>query len=136
MARADQVFHSREAIERQLGFSQTVRIGQTIYFSGVVSIDAHANVLDPDDMAAQIRNVYGELKDLLLLHGITVENVVKETIYTTNVDALVANAAVRLEQFAGAVPPAATWVEVRRLFRPELKLEVDWIAHVPEGVGG
>ena len=131
MARADQVFHAREALEKALGFSQAVRVGSTIYFSGLVSVDEQANVRDPHDMAAQIRNVYTELRELLTIHGITLEDVVKETIYTTDVEALVANAGVRLEMLAGAVPPAATWVEVRRLFKPELLLEVDWVAHVP-----
>ncbi|ARR55294.1 hypothetical protein HY78_18530 [Rhizorhabdus wittichii DC-6] len=131
MARSDQVFYWREELERQLGFAQSVRAGGTVYFSGVVSIDMVGAVLDAGDMEAQVRNIYGELQNLLVYHGLTFENVVKETIYTTDMDALVAAAATRKAFFGKYSPPAATWVEVRRLAFEGAVIEVDLTLFMP-----
>lgn len=131
MARADQIFHVREAIEKQLGFAQSVRAGPTLYMSGLISIDKVGSVLNPDDMAAQIKNVYGELKSILVFHGLSFEDVVKEVVYTTDIAALMANASVRLDFFKGYAPPAATWVEVRKLAFPGILIEVELTLYVP-----
>lgn len=131
MARADQVFYARENLERQFGFAQSVRVGPMLFFSGVTSIDKHGAVMNKDDMAAQVNNVYTELKELLVTHGVSMENVVKETIYTTDMDALFKCAELRLAFIKDYAPPAATWVQVSRLAFPGLMLEVDWTLYVP-----
>ncbi len=131
MSRSDQVYYWREELERQLGFAQSVRTGNTIYFSGVISMDMEGNVLNADDMAAQVKNIYTELQQLIVYHGLTFENVVKETIYTTDIDALLAVAPIRKEFLGKYSPPAATWVQVSRLAFEGAMLEVDLTLFIP-----
>jgi enamine deaminase RidA (YjgF/YER057c/UK114 family) len=126
MARPEQRTHRREALEKHLGFAQAVRAGDTVYLSGVCSIDQDGQVRDPYDMPAQIRNVYSELRQIVAQQGLSFADVVKETIYTTELDKLAEHAAGRLEYFDAVALPAASWVEVRRLFSPALLLEVEF----------
>lgn len=131
MASFNSVIHVRESLEKQIGFSQAVKVGPHIYCAGTVSMDNDGNVLNPGDMAAQIDNIYTELTALLIAHGASAEHVVKETIYTTDMEALLANTSVRLKYFERFAPPAATWVEVSKLAFPGLLLEVDFTAYLP-----
>jgi enamine deaminase RidA (YjgF/YER057c/UK114 family) len=50
--------------------------------------------------------------------------VVKETVFATDLDAFVKNKEIRKE-FYGPALPAATWVQVQRLYSPSLVLEVE-----------
>ena len=52
-------------------------------------------------------------------------DVVKETVFTTDMDALVAANPKRVEYYKDVTPPASTWVEVKRLVDPDLMLEVE-----------
>jgi enamine deaminase RidA (YjgF/YER057c/UK114 family) len=56
--------------------------------------------------------------------------VVKETLYTTDIEAVKANNAVRKAFYKGDFP-AATWVQISRLFRPTALVEVEVVAHLP-----
>ena len=82
-------------------------------------------------MPDAIRGVYGELQKTLEHYGLTFAHVVKENVYTTDLDALKANLEVR-RGFYGKEYPAATWVQVSRLYQPIHVLEVELIAVFPE----
>src|ERR1700704_7131277 len=98
-------FYINEKVEKEIGYAQAVRIGDTLYVSGSVGAG---------EMPAAMRQSYDELKQTLAAHGLDFKNVVKENLYTTDLDAVKANAAVRKEYY-GAECPAATWVQVQRL---------------------
>jgi len=108
--------------EDDIGYRQAVRVGQLLYISGSAA---------GGEMPDAIRGAYGFLEKTLKAHGLTFKNVVKENIYTTNLDALKANQAVR-RAFYGKDFPAATWVQVARLYSPEFVIEVELIAVFPE----
>jgi len=112
----------RGAWEDEYGYREAVRVGNTLYISGNVGQGA---------MPDAIRQVYGSLKMILAHYGLTFQHVVKENIYTTQLDLLKENRAVRLE-FYGKDFPAASWVQVDRLFQPEYNIEVELIAVFPE----
>ena len=61
-----------------------------------------------------------------------IEDVVKENVYATNLDAFIEHKALRKEFYAGTPLPAATWVQVQRLYVPSLVLEVEIVAEYPE----
>ena len=129
MARLDQVFHLRE-LEESFGYSQAVKSGKTLYISGSVSWDQDGNVLAAGDMEAQMRNAFNDIRRTLEAHGATFENVVKETIYTTDMDAAVEAAPLRGEFYGDYGSPAAVWVQISRLVYPELLIEVEVIAEL------
>lgn len=59
--------------------------------------------------------------------GVGLESVIKETIFTTDMEALKAAAAVRTRAYVEPAP-ASTWIEVKRLILPELLVEVELVA--------
>jgi 2-iminobutanoate/2-iminopropanoate deaminase len=83
-------------------------------------------------MKTQVQTIYTEVGRVLVDYGLSFEHVVRETIYTTDLDALIAAAPIRLKFFERVRPPAATWVRVAGLYAPEYLLEVEITAEVPE----
>ena len=108
--------------EDDIGYRQAVRVGQMLYISGVAA---------KGEMPDAIRSVYSDLEKILKAHGLTFKNVVKENVYTTNLDALKANQPVR-KTYYGKDFPAATWVQIVRLYEADHVLEVELIAVFPE----
>lgn len=132
MPSADQIYHKRPDLEKAIYYAQAVKVGNTLYVSGCVSWDDGANIIGAGDMAAQVRQVYTDLKETLEANGATLRNVIKETVFTTDIDALVANNDIRIGfyQEAGSAPPAATWIGCSRLAFPELMIEIECIAQL------
>lgn len=127
MAKPDQVFNLRQA-EHDFVYSQAVRAGNLLFISGTVSWNDRAEPTGVGDMAVQVRNVYDELARTLKAHNATFADVVKETVYTCDIDAMVGAASIRAGYWADCAPPASTWVEVSRLVHPDLLLEVEMTA--------
>jgi len=109
--------------ENDVGYAQAVRVGNTLYVSGSVGAG---------EMPQAIDQAFGSIKATLAHYGLDFRHVVKENAYTTNLDALKAAKDVR-KVYYGTDFPAATWVQVARLFNPEFVLEVEVIAVFPEG---
>ncbi|HYG04690.1 MAG TPA: RidA family protein [Chryseosolibacter sp.] len=104
------------------GYVQVIKVDNVLYISGAVSIS-----LDPDGIA----KVYKALEASLKSFGATFQNVVKENLYTTDIEAVKRNNAARKKFYNGDYP-AATWVQIDRLFMESAKLEVELIAHLPK----
>jgi enamine deaminase RidA (YjgF/YER057c/UK114 family) len=85
--RVKQVFHLTP-YEKDFGYSQAVLIDKTLYISGSVAADQNGRLVAPGDMAGQMRAAYSNIRRTLAAHGADFDEVVKETIYTTNMDAL------------------------------------------------
>lgn len=115
--------YGHEASERDIGYCQAVRSGNMLYISGIVGAG-------PMDKA--VAQVYEELRQVLKRQGLDFSHVVKENLYATDMPALLQQIEARKRFYAGATP-AATWVQVQRLFAPELVLEVELIAEFPQG---
>lgn len=114
--------HSSEAVEVEIGFCQAVRTGRTVHISGVVAAG-------PMDQA--VPRVYASLAKVLAANGLTFADVVKETVYATDLDAFIANKERRKAFYTGRLP-AATWVQVQRLYLPSFVVEVEVTAEVPQ----
>jgi enamine deaminase RidA (YjgF/YER057c/UK114 family) len=83
-------------------------------------------------MPDAIKAVYDNLKQTLAAHGLTYADVVKETVFATDIDAFAKERELR-KAYYGSVLPTASWVEVRRLIRPSMVLEVELVAVFPPG---
>ena len=130
MARAEQIFHLRER-EKTLGFAFAVKTDSTLYVSGTCGQDTAGNAVAPGDMESQLRTIYGDIQRALEAHGIGFAEVVKEMIFVTDIEAFRAALPARAEIYGAAAPPAATWVEVSALMRPEYLIEVEVTAVLP-----
>ena len=51
--------------EKEYGYSQAVKVGDTIYLAGQVSHDDDGNTVGPGNMEAQMRQAYANIKKLL-----------------------------------------------------------------------
>jgi 2-iminobutanoate/2-iminopropanoate deaminase len=111
-------YHMDKAMETEIGFCQAVKVGDTLYISGVAGEGA---------MPQAVKSVYANLERVLKANGYTFADVVKENVFATDLDAFIKNKELR-KPFYGATLPAASWVEVRRLYVPSLVLEVELVA--------
>jgi enamine deaminase RidA (YjgF/YER057c/UK114 family) len=80
----------------------------------------------PGDMRAQVTLAMDNVETVLAGAGMTLADVVRFNIYTTDVDALLASYEVIAQRFGAAgVQPASTLLGVARLAVPELMVELE-----------
>lgn len=130
--------------ERTYGYSQAVKVGDTIYVSGQLGHDAdgnmvgpapldeHNRILDHSNMAVQMRQSYENAKRLLAAFGATLDNVVEEVLYVTDMDtAFAAAGPVRKAAYGSDQPSVASTVLVTpRLAIPAQLIEIKFIARI------
>jgi len=128
--RTQQVFHLN-GYERDFGYSQAVLVDKTLYISGSVAVDANGRLVAPGDLAGQMRAAYGNIRRTLAAHNADFQEVVKETIYTTDMDALLKASDLRFEYYDKERLPSASWVQVQRLVDPAFLVEIEVVAELP-----
>jgi 2-iminobutanoate/2-iminopropanoate deaminase len=111
-----------ESYEQDIGYCQAVRVGDTLHVSGTTG---------EGEMPAAVQSVYETLRRTLSAHGLGFADVVRETVFTTDLDAFIATQELR-KQFYGEVFPAASWVQVQRLYLPSQVVEIEVTAVFPE----
>jgi reactive intermediate/imine deaminase len=114
------------------GYSHVVTVegGRTVYIAGQVPLDKNGKLVGAGDFAAQTRQTFENLKAALAASGADFSNVVEMTTYVTDMSQVDAYRKVRNTYMANPLP-AASLVEVKALFRPDVMLEVSAIAVVP-----
>lgn len=128
--RVKQVFHLN-TYEKDFGYAQAVLIGKTLYIAGSVAADQNGRLVASGDMAGQMRAAYINIKRTLAAHGAGFEQVVKETIYTTDMDALLKASDVRFEYYDKERLPTSSWLQVQRLVDPGFLVEIEVVAELP-----
>jgi 2-iminobutanoate/2-iminopropanoate deaminase len=115
--------------EKEYGYSQAVKVRDTIYLSGQVSHDDRGNIVGLRDMEAQMRQAYANIQKVLAQYGATIDNIVDEVLFVTDMDAAFAAAVkCRPEIFSGTPVVASTIVQIQRLAFPELMIEIRCVA--------
>jgi enamine deaminase RidA (YjgF/YER057c/UK114 family) len=112
-------------------YTPAYRIGncELVILSGVVSIDADGNTVGVDDPEAQVRQTLSNLKDVLAASGASMSDVVHVRVYTTDMAYRDIISRERRLAFGDHVP-ASTHVEVSRLARDDLLVEIEAMAAV------
>jgi reactive intermediate/imine deaminase len=111
-------------------FTDAVRAGNLLYVSGIVAVDGEGRLVGGDDVVAQTRQVFENMRAVLSAAGCGFEDVVKVVIFLTDVDDRPLINPVRQEVF-GATRPASTLVEVPRLAVEGAKVEIECVALIP-----
>jgi reactive intermediate/imine deaminase len=114
-------------------YTDAVVAGDTLYLSGIVPVDADGALVGGDDVVAQARQVFDNMRRVLAAADARPADVVKVTVYLLDIDDRPRINPVR-EEFFGAARPTSTLVEVSRLAVPGALLEIEAIAHLPDGV--
>jgi enamine deaminase RidA (YjgF/YER057c/UK114 family) len=126
-------FINPEGMHRPTGYTHVVEVtaGRPVYISGQVALDGAGELVGPGDVAAQARQVFENLQAALGSVGAGFEQVVKLTVYLVDATQMPAVREVRDRYIDTARPPASTAVEVRRLVRDDLLVEVEAVAILP-----
>ena len=99
---------------------------RVLYCAGQTSVDADGNPQHPGDMEAQIGLALDNVEAVLAAAGMSLANVVRLNIYTTDVDAFFAAYGAAMSRTAAAnVAPPGTLLGVQRLAFPELMVELE-----------
>jgi enamine deaminase RidA (YjgF/YER057c/UK114 family) len=117
--------------EKEYGYSQAVKVGDTIYLAGQVGHDDKGNVLGVGNMEVQMRAAYANIGKVLAQYGATMDNVVDEMLFVTDMDAaFAARVKMKQEVFSGSPVLGSTIVQIQRLAFPQLMIEIRCIARV------
>lgn len=119
------------AYEKDFGYSQAILVDKTLYVSGSMAVDANGRLVAPGDMAGQMRAAYSNIQRTLAANGANFDEVVKETIYTTNMDDLLKASDLRFEYYDKERPPTTSWVQVQRLVDPGFLVQIEVVAELP-----
>lgn len=115
---------------KALGFSQAVNLSgasRVLFCSGQTAMTDDGAPPTTPVMSEQVQSALANLVTVLTSAGMSMGDVVKMTIYTTDVDELLA-AYSTASEFLGDNLPAMTLIGVTRLAFPELKVEIEAIA--------
>ena len=115
------------------GYSQVVDVSanRIIFIAGQTALDRDGNLVGKNDFAAQAEQVFRNLAVALKASGCTTANLVKLTVFLTDMGNLGRYRDVRNRFFASVTPraaPAVTLVEVSKLYGPDFMIEIEAIA--------
>lgn len=115
------------------GYTHVVEVtnSKTIYISGQVPLDAAGNLVGADNLLEQAQQVFENLHAALTAAGADFGHVVKFTYFLLDISQIATVRIVRDKYVNTAQPPASSAVEVRKLFRDGILIEVEAIAAVP-----
>ncbi|GAB2978805.1 RidA family protein [Actinotalea caeni] len=115
-----------------LGFNQGEVVSgasRTLYVSGQAATAVDGRPTHPGDMGAQLGVAVDNLEAVLREAGMTLADLVRVAVYTTDVDALMPEYGVLAGRLAAAgVAPTTTMLQVERLAIPGLMVELEAIA--------
>ncbi|WP_175699376.1 RidA family protein [Burkholderia ambifaria] len=104
--------------------------GRIVHLKGQVALDKDGHVVGAGDMRAQVRQTLGNIRDVLAAMGGQMQDVVSLVHYATDIDAFLQAGDIR-ETFFAEPYPVTTTVQVERLYRPDLLIEIAAIAEIP-----
>lgn len=109
-------------------FHHSVRWGNLLFIAGST---ARGTPAEKGDIAAQTEAILEKFQLILEANGASLSNVVKVTSFVTDLREAPASGEVRRKYFAGAFP-ANTQVQIAALGTPDLKIEIEAIAVLPD----
>ena len=130
-AQAHPRFVNPPALPAPRGYTQLVEVppgARMLYLSGQVPLDSAGTLVGGGDFRAQAHQVFKNLRAGLAAGGAGFADVVKLTFYVVDMSQVPLLREVRDQYVNTAAPPASTLVEVRRLFREDVLLEIEAVA--------
>lgn len=124
-------FASPDGLAAPAGYSHVVTIpaGRLVWTAGQVPMGPDRQITE--GWEAQTRLVFQNLGRALVAGGAGWDDVVKLTLYVTDVGELETIRRVRDEFVNAGAPPTSTLVQVAGLFHPDVLIEVEAVAHLP-----
>ncbi len=107
-------------------YTDAVRFGDLLFVSGIIAVDKDLKLVGADDVVAQTRCIFENMKQVLAAAGATFADVLKVTVFLLDVNDRAKINNVRQEYF-GSARPASTLIGVRELALPGVKVEIEAI---------
>jgi enamine deaminase RidA (YjgF/YER057c/UK114 family) len=127
--------------EEQYGYAQAVKVGDMVWVSGQLShdeagnmvapapLDAVGKIVDHGNMGPQMAQSYANIAKVLADYDLTMDSIVEEVLYVTDMDAAFAVAGeVRRQAYGGTPVVASTILVTPRLAFPNQLIEIKVIA--------
>ncbi|WP_438487072.1 RidA family protein [Streptomyces sp. S186] len=112
------------------GISLGVRVGNLVFTSGQAPIDAQGATVGAGDFETQARQALANLSTVLTNAGSSLADVVKATVFVTDIAEQDLFAKLRAEHFPDKPHLAESFVEVSSLANPEWMIEIEAIGLV------
>jgi enamine deaminase RidA (YjgF/YER057c/UK114 family) len=126
----NQQYLSPDTMPKSRGYTQVVKVDNTVYIAGQVSLAPDGSIVGKGDPEAQVRQVWRNLEAAVQAAGGTLQNIVKTTTYVTSIDYAAAVRKGREELFQSLNPPTSTMLVVSALASPDFMVEIEAIAVV------
>jgi enamine deaminase RidA (YjgF/YER057c/UK114 family) len=117
--------------EKSVGYSRAVRVGNLVEVAGTTAVDERGAVVGADDPYGQARYALEKIGRALGEAGAGFEDVIRTRIFVTDMARWEEVGRAHGEVF-GDIRPASTLVQVASLVRPDLLVEIEATAVVPE----
>ena len=112
-------------------YTDAVRFGDLLFISGLVAWDQEGKVVGKGDVVAQAEKIFDSMGQILAYGGGGFANVLTVTVFLKNIADREKINPVR-ERIFGDIRPASTLVEISKLVYPDLLIEINAIAGIPE----
>lgn len=129
-------FRNPNTVSTPTGYSHVAEIDlgncTMLLISGQVALDASGTLIGKNDLAKQTEQVFTNIKNILAASGGTMDHLVKTGIFMKDASQIQLFREIRNKFIHPKNPPASTLVEVSRLFRDDLLIEIEATAIIPK----
>jgi reactive intermediate/imine deaminase len=105
-------------------YTDAVRFGNLVFVSGVAPLNEQRKLVGGDDVVGQTRQVFENLNRILLSVHAGFDDILKITVYLTDIADRTKINSLR-QQYFGFARPASTLIGVNELAIPGMKVEIE-----------